>query len=51
MDQTQGRRKKDNTMKEEITTKELVIQEVPAELIDIIHLLFRQGNFMCLKNP
>ena len=46
MDHTQDRRKKTNIMKEEITTEDLDIQEVLAELIDIIHLLTQQGNFI-----
>jgi hypothetical protein len=48
MDQTQDRRKKVDIMKEEITTKEMVIQEVQEELIDITHLLTQQGNFIHL---
>jgi hypothetical protein len=51
MDQTQGRRKKDDIMKEEITTKDLVIQEALAEIRDITHLLTQQGYFMHLKTP
>jgi hypothetical protein len=40
-----------NNMKEEITTEELVIQEVLVELIGNTHLLTQQGNFMHLKTP
>jgi hypothetical protein len=51
MDQTRDRKKKENIMKGEITTKEIVIQEVIEELIDITNLLTQQGNFMFLKTP
>jgi len=44
-------RKKEGIMKEEITTKELIIQEVIAKFIDITHLLIHQRNFMHLKTP
>jgi len=39
MDQTQNNRKKVGFMKEERIVEELVIREVPAELIDTTHLL------------
>jgi len=48
MDQTQDMRKKEDIMKEEITTKELVIQEELEELIDVTHLLTHQGICMHL---
>jgi hypothetical protein len=44
-------RKREDVMKEEMTTKELVIQEVLAEPIDITHLPTQEGNFMHLKIP
>jgi hypothetical protein len=45
MDQAQDERKKEDIVKEDITTIELFIQEVLVELIDITHLT-QQGNFM-----
>ena len=51
MDQTQNRSKREDVMKEEMTTKEIVIQEVLVELIDITHLPTQQRNFMHLKIP
>jgi hypothetical protein len=51
MDQTQYGRKREDIMKEEINTKELVIKEVLEELIDITHILTQQGNCMHLKIP
>jgi hypothetical protein len=50
MDQTQDRRKRVDMRKKEITTKELIIQEVLEKIIDITHLA-QQGNFMHLKIP
>ena len=38
MDQTQDERKREDIVKEEITTTELIIQEVIEELIYITHL-------------
>jgi hypothetical protein len=38
-------------MKEEMTEKELVIQEVLVKIIDITHLPTQQGNFMHLNIP
>ena len=38
MDQTQNKRKREDVMKEDMIAKELVIQEVLEELIDITHL-------------
>jgi hypothetical protein len=51
MDQTQGRRKKVDIMKEEINTEDSIIQEVLLELININRLLTQQGYFMHMKTP
>jgi hypothetical protein len=51
MDQTQDRRKREDTMKEKINTKDLVIQQVLAELIDITRLLIQQRDLMHLNIP
>jgi hypothetical protein len=51
MDQTQNMRKREDVMKEEMTTEELVVQEVLAELREITHLPTHQGYFMHLKIP
>jgi len=48
MDKTQDKRKWDNTMKEEITIEETIIQEVLEEPIEITRLLTQQGNCMHL---
>jgi hypothetical protein len=50
MDQNQDGRKREDIMKEEITTTEIVIQEVLAYIIDITHLN-QQGNFMHRNIP
>jgi hypothetical protein len=49
MDQVQDRGKKEDNMKEEITTEEPVIQEGLVELIDITHLLTQLGSLMHLR--
>ena len=51
MDQTQNKRKREDVMKDEITTEDLVIQVVLEKIIDITHLPTQQGNFMHLKIP
>jgi hypothetical protein len=51
MDQTQGKRKKVDIMKEEINAEDIVILEVLEEIKNITHLLTQQGNFMHLKTP
>jgi hypothetical protein len=51
MDQTQNMRKREDVMKEEMTAKDMVIQEVLEEIIEITHLLTHQGIFMHLKIP
>jgi hypothetical protein len=51
MDQTQNKRKREYVMKEEMTTEELVIQELLAKLMEITQLPTQQGNFMHLNIP
>jgi hypothetical protein len=51
MDQNKERRKREDIMKEDITTDELVIREVLPKLIYITHLLTHQENFMHMRIP